>query len=300
MKFDFFRGFREAFRGLHYLLKEERHFRFQVAVTVALIAVMIILPLTYAEVGFIIVGITLVLATEAANTVIERMMDSISTQRKHWIGQIKDIMASAVLLSSIGALCIGIITLLHYGMRIFGVASLRELDRVFSFTLNTWAGKIMWEDLMIIFFASALAWILVAVFLIALVVSRIRFQEKIYYLASAVLAVLVGRFGVIPCIWYLHSRVRPFMAMPVHQLIAEQGNSFPSGHATVFFALSVIAFSFNEKLGFWFFAASVVMGIARVMAGVHYASDIIAGMIIGVVVAWIALRVVSMFEKMIY
>lgn len=300
MRVSFFKGFREASHGLYYLFQEERHFRFQAVVAMALTVAMIFLHLTYGEAGFIIVAITLVLVAEAINTVIERMMNSMSIQHQHWIGQIKDIMASAVLLSSIGASCLGILTLLHYAMRIAGAVSLRELDMAASLYLNTWAGKIVWGDSMIIFVGSVLAWILVAAFLVALCISHMRLGKKSYYLAAGMIATLAARFGVVECIRFLHPRMRPFMVLPIHQLIAEQGNSFPSGHVTFFFVLSTVVFSFNKKLGIYFFAASLAIGIARVVAGVHYVSDVIAGMIVGIVMAWIVLKLVSVFEKHIY
>jgi len=81
----------------------------------------------------------------------------------------------------------------------------------------------------------------------------------------------------------------------VHKLISvsavENLQSFPSGHAIFFFALSTVIYSFNKKLGIFFLAFSTLMSIARIFVGVHWPSDILAGAIlgtiIGVIIKWV-------------
>ncbi|GEM_PF-128143 len=278
----FFDGFHHAFRGLRQLFKEEPHFRFQAIVAVFLMLAIVLLPLTYGEIISIIIAIVLVLGSEAVNTVIERFIDSISIERKRWIGSIKDMMASVVLINSIGALCIGIITLVHYTMRTVGVGSLKSLDRAIFMSLNTLAGRTALMDMLIIFFASTLAPILVAIFIVTVSISAISFRQKIYRLMVVGVSGLVARFGITAMIRFLHPRARPFMVHHVYQLIAEQGSSFPSGHASFFFAVSTAVFMWNKRLGLVFFGLSLLMGICRVIAGVHYPSDIFGGMVVGV------------------
>ncbi|MSU56498.1 MAG: phosphatase PAP2 family protein [Candidatus Taylorbacteria bacterium] len=82
-------------------------------------------------------------------------------------------------------------------------------------------------------------------------------------------------------------RPRPFVADPnIHALISETSYSFPSGHAAFFFALSTTVYLYNKRWGVWFFVASAVIGLARVMAGVHYLTDIAGGAVLGVAVGW--------------
>lgn len=82
---------------------------------------------------------------------------------------------------------------------------------------------------------------------------------------------------------------RPFLALvEITPLFSLGGNdSFPSGHATVFAALTVITFSYNKPFGFYCLVLTILMGVARVAAGVHYPFDIIAGFVFGVIVALI-------------
>ena len=81
----------------------------------------------------------------------------------------------------------------------------------------------------------------------------------------------------------LFSAPRPFVTyLQVHPLVAETPySSFPSGHATVFFALAAVLFCYHRKLGSFFLFCAFLIAISRVIAGVHYPDDIIIGAFIG-------------------
>lgn len=63
-------------------------------------------------------------------------------------------------------------------------------------------------------------------------------------------------------------------------MLIDKAASFPSGHATFFFALAFCTFLINKKWGWILTAAAVVTTVARVVAGVHWPSDIVGGAII--------------------
>jgi membrane-associated phospholipid phosphatase len=69
-------------------------------------------------------------------------------------------------------------------------------------------------------------------------------------------------------------------------------HSFPSGHAARSFLIAVIAAAFGPIwlaviLGVW----APLVALARVAMGVHYLSDVIAGAILGVIVALVGLQI---------
>jgi membrane-associated phospholipid phosphatase len=71
------------------------------------------------------------------------------------------------------------------------------------------------------------------------------------------------------------------------------GDSFPSGHATVFSALALVLTIFHRRAGVMFVTLAILISIARVIAGVHYPIDILAGWLIGGGVAYL---VYDMFQ----
>ena len=83
---------------------------------------------------------------------------------------------------------------------------------------------------------------------------------------------------------------RPFVVFPqVHPLLIEtKYDSFPSGHATVLFALAMAIYLYNKRAGIFFFVCGIVVTLARVSAGIHFPVDIVAGAVIGIGVAWVA------------
>ncbi len=68
--------------------------------------------------------------------------------------------------------------------------------------------------------------------------------------------------------------------------VLEHWSSFPSDHAAVYFALSTALWLLARPIGAGAFAWSFfVICMPRVIAGYHYASDIIAGALIGIFAA---------------
>jgi diacylglycerol kinase len=66
------------------------------------------------EQGLIILAVALVLALELANTALERVMDILKPRVHPYARVIKDMMAGAVLLTSLAAIAIAIVIFLPY------------------------------------------------------------------------------------------------------------------------------------------------------------------------------------------
>lgn len=76
--------------------------------------------------------------------------------------------------------------------------------------------------------------------------------------------------------------LRPFDALSwVKPLVSESGPALPSGHATFFMALASSLWFYHKRLAVFFGISALLIGIARVMAGIHWPVDILAGLFLG-------------------
>lgn len=162
---------------------------------------------------------------------------------------------------------------------------IHNIDNNLLFALNSLAGRADFSDLAIIFLAKYMAYILPVVFLVCIYRSKIDLNEKYLITSISFFAALVARFVVEPLIHLFYFRPRPFLVFHIHQLLPENTYSFPSGHASFFFAFSFAIYFYNKKWGTWFLIASAILTLARVAAGIHYPTDIFGGFVIGLAIA---------------
>jgi undecaprenyl-diphosphatase len=163
-------------------------------------------------------------------------------------------------------------------------------DTHLFFFLNNFAGKSTAIDFIIIFFAHYLAYFLSLLLLLYILFNKQTYKQKILFTATTLLAGLFARYDIAETLRYFWHRPRPFVSHHATQLLSESSYSFPSGHSTFFFALSTVVYLYHKKLGILFYVATIFMTIGRVIAGVHYPSDIVAGAIIGIICGLLTYR----------
>jgi undecaprenyl-diphosphatase len=151
------------------------------------------------------------------------------------------------------------------------------------YLIHSLAGRSHWGDLLIIFFAEYFPFVVIVGF-IFLALNCWRHQEKRNALsyAVAILAGFIGRFGIAEAIRFFYHHPRPFVALHTSHLLTENSYSFPSGHTIFFFALATATYFFNKKLSYFLFGSGLIIGLARVAAGVHYPADIAGGIVFGI------------------
>lgn len=172
-----------------------------------------------------------------------------------------------------------------------------SLDVQLFYALHNLAGYSSLGDSLVIFFAEYVPF-LVGASLIALLYfsHRSRMQQVQFFCVVAVSA-LIARVAIVEIIRYFIHRPRPFETMHFQPLIPESSWSFPSGHATFFFAFAMAIYMHNKTWGVWFFVAALIISIARIITGVHYPSDILGGAIVGSLTAYLVVRAVRYFNK---
>ncbi len=91
----------------------------------------------------------------------------------------------------------------------------------------------------------------------------------------------------------LVGRMRPYAYGAVEGLIPiarlPVDTSFPSGHTGASFAVaSVLFLCFPKRVGVPAMALAALIGFSRLYVGVHYPTDVLAGMVVGIGTGWIA------------
>lgn len=101
------KSFQHAFEGMIKLLQQDHNILIHLFVTLAVIVLSIFTKVNKTEVLALVFAIGLVWVAELFNTVIEKIMDLISTQRHSKIKFIKDVSAAAVLIAATTAAITG-------------------------------------------------------------------------------------------------------------------------------------------------------------------------------------------------
>lgn len=96
-----------------------------------------------------------------------------------------------------------------------------------------------------------------------------------------VVAVLIST-GFSTAIKYTIRRRRPQELTEFYALKYDR-YSFPSGHATRMAAIAVTVGHFYPALALVGYVLAVLVSICRIAVGVHYASDVIVGLLVGIV-----------------
>ncbi|WP_245824738.1 diacylglycerol kinase family protein [Sphingomonas azotifigens] len=105
------KSFRYAIRGLRVLVREEHNARVHLAASLGAVAAGAALGLSLPEWRWLVLAIALVWLAEAFNTAIEDLCDRICPDFDPAIGRIKDLAAGGVLVASLAAAAIGLLTL---------------------------------------------------------------------------------------------------------------------------------------------------------------------------------------------
>ena len=81
--------------------------------------------------------------------------------------------------------------------------------------------------------------------------------------------------------------LRPYLidGEKVLTLTIPKDGAFPSMHTALAFAVSITIFLHDRKIGWYFLIGSLVVGLSRVLANVHYPADILGGAFLGTVTA---------------
>ncbi len=145
------------------------------------------------------------------------------------------------------------------------------------------------EDFTIEFFATFFIWLLYAGLIILWFIDgRIKKEQVIHALFAGLIAWVIVFF-----IKYFFPTVRPYLKNggEVDVFFAPTDGAFPSAHTALAFGLAVTVFMHDKRVGWLYLIGALTVGVARVLANVHYPVDILGGAFIGTLTAVIVEKV---------
>jgi len=134
-------------------------------------------------------------------------------------------------------------------------------------TINNFANTSKLLDFVGIFFAEYLLYIIGIAFVVILLIKRTRLMA-----ISIAVSVFLARIVIAEPIKRIFNVTRP----------NGEPFSFPSGHATIVFAIAMAIYFFNKKWGIVTFIIAILVGISRIFVGIHWPIDILGGAVIGI------------------
>ena len=73
---------------------------------------------------------------------------------------------------------------------------------------------------------------------------------------------------------------------------AKHGKSFPSRHAFSAFIIATLAFNFSVPLGVLLSISALLLSLSRVLLGIHFIRDVVAGALVGAISGVIAILLI--------
>ena len=172
------------------------------------------------------------------------------------------------------------------------IETLYSIDfAILDFIQNTI--KCVFLDYLMTFFSSignaGIIWIITALIMMCFKKTR---ATGAMMACALLLGVLIGEVGIKNIV----ARERPFVVNTdiLLNIAQPSGYSFPSGHTCSSFAAATTLFMNNKKIGIVAYIIALLIAFSRLFNYVHFPSDVLCGMILGITVAIIS---VTIFRK---
>lgn len=152
---------------------------------------------------------------------------------------------------------------------------------------NNFVGQSVIFDTFALFGARDLIFILAAGYLGVVFGEPARSRPRL--VVDTILCALLA-FQLVILIHAVYPVARPQATdLPVNVLIEYANHqSFPSQHTLFAFLLAMIVFSCRKRLGIAYLAGATIIGLSRIVVGVHWPADVLAGALIGIGLGYLA------------
>src|SRR3989338_7984440 len=145
--------------------------------------------------------------------------------------------------------------------------------------INDLAGHNIWLDRFMVFAADKMGYLLILSVLI--IFWKKNYFKKVVFVSFG--SAIIARFAFVAILRYLLYSPRPFLVLEnINRLMNHSlESSFPSGHATFYFALAMGVYLYNKKAGHVYLILAGLVGFARIFLTVHFPLDVLAGALLG-------------------
>lgn len=153
-------------------------------------------------------------------------------------------------------------------------------------------------DLVAIFLAKYLIYLLAAWAIVTewLVSEDRSIRARLVWLFKIGLA-LVVLYLVMEFLRQAFPSIRPYINGGITPLVSLPNNlSFPSGHAGQAAVLAYSIFYIRKSWGIWAIILAGLVGLGRILVSAHYLVDVVAGLSLGILVSFAALKVTERFR----
>ncbi|MEI7499672.1 MAG: phosphatase PAP2 family protein [Bacteroidota bacterium] len=153
------------------------------------------------------------------------------------------------------------------------------------------------------FISNSTTFTSITMVMIVLILSVIR-KSKPLLMRFFMLAIVLIVVGLVSLgLKSIIDRDRPFDTYPFIEKLSTGGDSsFPSGHTMEAFALAAalsLLFS-GKKIAIPVYIWAIIVAYSRMALGVHYPSDVLAGMIIGTFIGWVVPFIFKRYASAFY
>ncbi len=135
---------------------------------------------------------------------------------------------------------------------------------------------------------------IVAISYLLLLILTLIYNDIFSIVFIKVFFVPLGTFLLVTALRKIFNFKRPYEIFEIEPLMEKKtkGLSFPSRHTASVFIIAMTFLYVNKPLGILFLIFSVMIGLSRFLAGVHFVRDVLAGALISIIIGTVFLFVI--------
>ncbi|MEX0933134.1 MAG: phosphatase PAP2 family protein [Candidatus Paceibacterota bacterium] len=164
---------------------------------------------------------------------------------------------------------------------------LSELHTQLFYILNSFSGLYPILDSVLFSLANGTGVVLFLLITLWVLVREKNWKRSALLLAHIVIPVCIAIIYT-EVLKNLFQAPRPWVSLSDVRVLFEYGgfDSFPSGHATAYGALALSTYFYSRHLGLYIGLVALCISLSRIIVGIHWPLDIIAGFAIGFSIAY--------------